>query len=181
MKHIERWNLMRSSAKESLSEHTCEVAMLAAALCNINNAVFDGKADAGKASLIALYHDASEVFTGDMPTPSKYFNEKMRSVYSELEKSADEKLLGMLPKELKPAYQEIFFADKNSIEAKFVKAADKLSAYIKCLEERSSGNSEFKDAEKSLKEIINAIDLPEIKYFINEFLGAYGKTLDELK
>jgi len=185
MKYIERWALMRSSRPENLSEHSLEVAMIAHALAVIGNVRYDRHLDADKAALIGLYHDASEIITGDMPTPVKYFNADIRSAYKEVEAVANNRLLTQLPEDLRPAFEEIFHKSQDPDERllrRMVKAADKISALIKCIEEERSGNQEFHTAktstEKALAEM--AEELPEVKDFLNDFLPSYGKTLDEL-
>ena len=186
MKYIGRWALMRNSREETLSEHSLEVAMIAHALCTIGNVRYGHKMNAEKAALIGIYHDASEIITGDMPTPVKYYNSNIRSAYKDVEKIADEKLLGKLPDDLKDEFNSIFKGDDSDPEdvymRRLVKAADKLSALIKCMEERQSGNSEFRTAENSIRKKVDEMsrDLPEVRDFVDDFLPAYGKTLDEL-
>lgn len=185
MKYITRWALMRNSRPETLSEHSLEVAMIAHALCVIGNVRYGRKADAEKAALIGLYHDASEIITGDMPTPVKYYNRDIRSAYRELEEMADERLLEKLPEDLKPAFEEIFHPSRDPEEVylrRLVKAADKLSALIKCIEERGAGNSEFRTAEETVRRTVENMcgELPEMRDFMEEFLPPYGNTLDEL-
>ena len=186
MKYIGRWALMRNSREETLSEHSLEVAMIAHALCIIGNVRYGHKMNAEKAALIGIYHDASEIITGDMPTPVKYYNSNIRSAYKDVEQIADEKLLSKLPDDLKDEFNSIFKGDEDDPEdaymRRLVKAADKLSALIKCMEERQSGNSEFRTAENSIRKKVDGMsrDLPEVRDFMDEFLPAYGKTLDEL-
>ena len=185
MKYIERWALMRSSRPENLSEHSLEVAMIAHALAVIGNVRYGRDLDAEKAALIGLYHDASEIITGDMPTPVKYFNADIRSAYKEVETVANERLLSQLPEDLRPAYEEIFHKSPDENERvlrSMVKAADKLSALIKCIEEERSGNQEFRTAKESTEKSITemARELPEVQDFLRDFLPSYGKTLDEL-
>ena len=185
MKYIERWALMRNSRQENLSEHSLEVAMIAHALCVIGNVRYDKDLNAEKAALVGLYHDSSEIITGDMPTPVKYYNSDIKEAYKQVETIAEYKLIEKLPQDLQPAYMDIYKTD-NTPDDKYmrrlVKAADKLSAYIKCIEEENSGNKEFSTAKKSIEETLNKLkeELPEVKDFIEEFLPAYGKTLDEL-
>ncbi len=185
MKYIERWALMRNSRQENLSEHSLEVAMIAHALCVIGNVRYDKDLNAEKAALVGLYHDSSEIITGDMPTPVKYYNSDIKEAYKQVETIAEYKLIEKLPQDLQPAYMDIYKTD-NTPDDKYmrrlVKAADKLSAYIKCIEEENSGNKEFSTAKKSIEENLNKLkaELPEVKDFIEEFLPAYGKTLDEL-
>ena len=176
---------MRNSRQENLSEHSLEVAMIAHALCVIGNVRYGRHLDAEKAALIGLYHDASEIITGDMPTPVKYYNDEIKDAYKKVEAIADMQLLNKLPDDLRPAFENIFKASDDEDERymrKLVKAADKLSALIKCIEEKNAGNSEFRTAKestmKSIKEMKKAY--PEITDFMDDFLEPYGKTLDEL-
>lgn len=185
MRYIERWALMRNTRPENLCEHSMEVAMIAHALCTIGNVRYGRNLDADKAALVGLYHDASEIITGDMPTPVKYFNKELKAAYKEVEAIADDKLLDKLPKDLRPVYEKIFKGDMGPNEAymrKLVKAADKLSALIKCMSEVSAGNTEFRTAKESTEKSIRSLyqELPEVLDFVNEFLGPYGDTLDEL-
>jgi len=185
MKYINRWALMRNSRMEDLSEHSLEVAMIAHALCMIGNVRYGKHLNGERAAVIALYHDASEIITGDLPTPVKYYSEEIRDAYKNVESLAEDQLLEELPDDLKTIYRSILKADtseEDKVLRRYVKAADKLSALIKCIEEESAGNTEFKTAkistEESLKEMIPEIQ--EINDFITEFLSSYGSTLDEL-
>jgi 5'-deoxynucleotidase len=183
MKYIERWALMRSTIPENLSEHCLEVSMIAHALCVIGNVRYGKKLDADKAAVIGLYHDASEIITGDMPTPIKYHNKVLKDAYKSIESEANERLMSNLPEDMQDAYRNILFkCDTEKYEWKLVKAADKLSALIKCIEEEKTGNREFVKAKESTENSVRnmAKDVPEINDFINEFLPAYYKTLDEL-
>ena len=187
MKYIERWALLRSSRPENLSEHAAEVAMIAHALCTIGNVRFGKTLNAERAALIGLYHDASEIITGDMPTPVKYFNRDIKSAYKEVERVAEKRLVAQLPEDLRGPYADIFGFDSEPDEEErylrtLVKAADKLSALIKCVEEEYSGNQEFARAKVSTEKAVRemAASCPEISVFIDEFLPSYGKTLDEL-
>ena len=186
MKYIERWALMRNSRPENLSEHAMEVAMIAHALCVIANTRYGRHLDADRAALIGNYHDASEIITGDLPTPGKYYNRHIRDAYREVEAAAEDHLLQRLPEDLRPAYVEIFRQDTENEDERYmrrlVKAADKLSALIKCMEEENSGNREFRTAKESTLRSIEkmAEDLPELTDFLTEFLPPYGRTLDEL-
>jgi 5'-deoxynucleotidase len=180
MKYIERWGLMRSTVKENIMEHSYQTAAIAHCLALINNKIFKGSADAEKTVMLALYHEVSEVITGDLPTPIKYHNAKIKTAFSEIEKLAEEKLLAMLPKEFAEDYKTVVMPDTESIEYKLMKGADKLAAYIKCIEETNSGNKEFAKAKSSIKEIIEKHPLEEVKYFYEKFIPGYGKTLDEL-
>ena len=183
MKYIERWALMRNTRPENLSEHCLEVSMIAHALCVIGNVRYNKSYDADKAALIGLYHDASEIITGDMPTPIKYYNPGIKEAFKSIEDDANHKLLSMLPEDIRAAYEDIFFKKPEySDEWRLVKAADKLSALIKCIEEEKTGNREFVKAKESTEQSLKAMacDYPEVNDFINEFLPAYEKTLDEL-
>ncbi|MDR2266733.1 MAG: 5'-deoxynucleotidase [Christensenellaceae bacterium] len=181
MKHIRRWSLMRSIIPENLLEHSAQVVQIAHALAVINNTVFNGSIDPGEVAIASVYHDVAEVLTGDLPTPIKYYNPAIASAFSEIEVKSANKLLNLLPDELKPKYQAIFNIPKTSQVSKFVKAADRLSAHIKCIEELQNGNKEFSQAFKATKASVLEIDLPEVKYFINHFLNAFYLTLDELQ
>jgi 5'-deoxynucleotidase len=185
MKYIDRWALMRNSRNETLSEHSLEVAMIAHALAVIGNVRYDRNLDENSAALIGLYHDSSEIITGDMPTPVKYYNPEIKEAYKEVEKIAEYKLLQKLPSDLRPAFEKIYKTDNTAEDhylRRLVKAADKISAYIKCIEEEKAGNIEFKTAKASIGKSLDKLseELPEVKDFVNEFLPPYGKTLDEL-
>lgn len=185
MKYIDRWALMRNAREENLSEHCLEVAILSHALAMIGNIRFRKNLSPEKLALRALYHDASEILTGDMPTPVKYGKESLRAAYKEVEREAEERLLLALPKDMQEAYKEMFFpneAEATAYENKLLKAADKLSALIKCREEIRAGNQEFSTALQSTEKTVAKLaeELPELKVFMEEFLPAYGKTLDEL-
>jgi len=175
-KYIRRWGLMRNTNPENLSEHSSETAIITHALAVIGNEIYGKNYDVGRAVIVALFHDVPEVFTGDLPTPVKYFNANMRKSYKDIENNAVLKLIEKLPTELKHVYSDIL----SETDLKLVKAADKLCAYIKCIEEEKSGNSEFKTAKESLLAVINEIDLPEVKYFIDNFLGSFYLTIDEM-
>ena len=182
MKLIERWSLMRNSQSENISEHSLEVAMLAHGLTIISNERLGNNLNPDRAALIALYHDATEIITGDMPTPIKYFNKDIQDAFKNIENTAAEKLLDMLPEYMGKYYNSIFFpGEENEYLSKLIKAADKLSALIKCIEERKAGNTEFISAEKSITLIIKEMGLKEVDIFMEEFLPAYYKNLDELQ
>ncbi len=187
MKYISRWALMRNTREENLSEHSLEVAMIAHALCTIGNVRYGRQLDAERAALVGLYHDAAEIMTGDLPTPVKYGSDAIRDAYKAVERNAEEQLLARLPEDLRQAYEGILTAPEEPAPEeqylrRLVKAADKLSALIKCIEERNSGNQEFRSAEASTRESLGhlAEELPEVRDFVRDFLPAYGKTLDEL-
>ena len=179
MRFINRWALMRNSYTENIQEHSHMTAVLAHALAVIRNRFFDGCVDEGQVAVAALYHDASEILTGDMPTPIKYDNPAIRKAYKDVEAVAEAKLLRMLPEGFQPAYAPILHPD-SEVE-QLVKAADKLSAYIKCLEEVKAGNSEFREAAAQTKEALEGYDLPELRYFMATFLESFSLSLDQLK
>ncbi|HQC54412.1 MAG TPA: 5'-deoxynucleotidase [Clostridia bacterium] len=181
MKFIQRWSLMHSIIPENIMEHSEQVAQIAFGLAVINNKIFNGSADVGKCVSIAIFHDVSEVITGDLPTPVKYYNKELNDAYKGLESVANNKIISMLPDELKGAFEEVISADKNSYEAELVKAADKIAAYVKCVEELKAGNKEFTKAKKSNKALIDEIELPEVKYFMDKFIKGFELSLDELE
>lgn len=181
MKYINRWGLMRNTRSENLSEHSLETAIIAHALAVIGNTRFGKSYDPQRAAALALLHDASEIITGDMPTPVKYHSEEIRKAYAEVENLAVERLVALLPEEFRPYYRELMtMSAPGDGELKLlIKAADRISAAIKCIEERLSGNQDFREAERSTIKLIKDMDLPEAEYFIGEFLPSYGLTLDE--
>ncbi len=179
MKEIHRWALMRNNAQESVQEHCHMTAVLAHALAVIRRDVLGKPADPDAAAAAALFHDAPEIFTGDMPTPVKYFNPQLRSAYAMAEDSAAERLLSTLPEQMRDAYEPL--VRETSEQTELVKAADKLSAYLKCLEELRSGNEEFRLAARQTKEKLKAMAMPEVDYFLREFAPAFSLTLDELE
>ena len=180
MKYIKRWSLMRSTNEENIMEHSLQVTEIAHAIALIKNEMFGGNVDPYKVMCLAVYHETSEVITGDLPTPIKYFNAQINSAYKDLEDLAAEKLIEKLPEELKPLYREFILADKNTEEYKIMKAADRISAYIKCVEEVKSGNKEFVKAKESIGKDIKSINDEAVKYFIKNILPSFEKTLDEL-
>jgi 5'-deoxynucleotidase len=181
MKYIERWALMRNTITENISEHSLEVSILAHALAVISKERLGREVNAERAALIGIYHDVTEIITGDMPTPIKYFNEGIQGAFKAVEHAAAERLLEMLPEDVRRSYETLFFPrEEDAYLWRLVKAADKLSALIKCIEERKAGNAEFLSAEKSLHEILKRMNMEEIAIFMNDFLPAYDKTLDEL-
>lgn len=181
MKYIKRWQLMRSTREENIMEHSQSVALLAHALVTIHNDVFGGKADVLKTVLYAVYHETSEVMTGDLPTPIKYYNNGIHDAYKALEKNACEKMVAMLPDEMQQGIAPFVLADEQSAEYRLVKAADRFSAYIKCAEEIRSGNSEFIKAKKSIEEDLHSRNMPEIEYFFEHFVPSFELSLDELE
>ena len=180
MRFIQRWALMRNTAAENVQEHSHQVAVLAHALAVIRNEKFGGQVDPGSVAVTALYHDASEILTGDMPTPIKYDNPAIRKAYKDVEAVAEGKLVDFLPEELRGAYRDIITPVDAGIE-QLVKAADKLSAHIKCLEELKAGNNEFREAAAQTRRALEQYDLPEVQYFMDTFLDSFSLTLDELK
>ena len=182
IKYINRWALMRNTTYETLSQHSFEVASLAHALAVIGNRRLGKTYDAARAALLGLYHDTPEIITGDMPTPVKYHSGEMREAFAKVEQYAGERLLSMLPDDLRPDYELLL--TETGAEAdlhRLVKAADKLSAYIKCIEERKAGNAEFSEAEKATKKALENLDCPELQIFLSDFLPAYSLPLDKLK
>lgn len=180
MKYISRWALMRNTRQETVQEHSFDVVVLAHALAELSNRRFGGQVDVEQCVLLAAYHDAPEIFTGDMPTPVKYDNEDIRRAYQQVEELSAEKLLAMLPADLQEAYRPLFFPGDNWVEERrLVKAADKLSALIKCVEELGQGNREFASARRTLEEAVREMHLPAADCFLEEFLPAYELTLDE--
>ena len=180
MRFIQRWALMRNTAPENVQEHSHQVAVLAHALAVLRNEKFGGHVDPGAVAVAALYHDASEILTGDMPTPIKYDNPAIRTAYKDVEAMAEHKLLNMLPEELRGVYAPILTVEDPEIEA-LVKAADKLSAYIKCVEELKAGNNEFREAAAQTRKALESYGMPEVESFLETFMDSFSLTLDELK
>ena len=181
MKYIKRWQLMRSTREENIMEHSQLVTVLAHALVTVHNEVYGGNADVLKTVLYATYHETSEVMTGDLPTPIKYYNRSIQGAYKELEKSACEKIVNTLPQPMRGEIAPYVQADENSVEYTLVKAADRLAAYIKCLEELRSGNKEFSKAKKSIEADLRGRKMPEIEYFFEHFIPSFALTWDELE
>ena len=177
MKNIYRWGLMRNTRQENLSEHSLEVAMIAHALAVIRNRRLDGNIDTGAVAAAAMFHDTGEIITGDMPTPVKYYNPEIRSAYKKIEKVAETRLLEFLPEDLREDFGPLYHPDESI--KKIIKAADKISALIKCIEERNMGNREFLTAEKSTMKALREMTLPEADIFIDEFIESYSLSLDE--
>ncbi len=178
MKNIYRWGLMRNTKSENLSEHSLEVAFVAHALAIINNTRLGGNIDPNAVAVAAMYHDTTEIITGDMPTPIKYYNCDIKKVYKDIEKVAQNRLLDKLPEDFKPTFETIY--NPNQDIKRLVKAADKISALIKCIEETNMGNREFAIAEKSTRKSIKDLDCPEADIFMKEFMESFGLSLDEL-
>ncbi len=179
MKYINRWGLMRNTIPENIQEHSLEVALLSHALAVIRNREFGGDLDPGMAALYGIFHDASEIFTGDMPTPVKHFNPDFKRSFHGLEERAKNRLLEMLPPELAEEYRPLFFIN-NPEYLQIVKAADKISALVKCIEEEKSGNNEFRKAGSDHLENLDRSPLPEVRYFMENFMPGYRLSLDEL-
>ena len=179
MRYIARWALMRNTRTENVEEHSYEVAVLAHALAVIGREVFHKELDPDKTATAALFHDAPEIITGDMPTPIKYFNPELKSAYGQVEAVAQDKLLSMLPPELVPAYEPLVREADPEVR-RYVKAADKLAAWLKCQEELKAGNSEFKKAAGETLSALQAMGMEEVDWFMEQLGGAFQLTLDDL-
>lgn len=179
MKHIKRWGLMRSSREENVQEHSLQVAMIAHCLALIENKRYGGKLSPEHVMALAVFHETGEVITGDLVTPIKYYNEEIRRAYKDVEKVAEEKMIAMLPEELQGDYRPLI-QPEDPKEYRYVKAADTISAYAKCLEELKSGNLEFSMAEKTLLQKIHDMNMPCAEDFLKEFIPSFRVTLDEL-
>ncbi len=180
MKYINRWGLMRNVRVENVAEHSHQVSVIAYTLAVIDKEIFGQKVDADRVAVLALFHEAGEVVTGDLPTPVKYFNQDINTAYKNIERIAEDKLLSMLPDKLKEALRKDIQPDKDGYEYRLVKAADKLSAYVKCVEEQKSGNTEFESAKASMELAVKQSELRCVEYFMENFMPAYFMTLDEL-
>ncbi len=179
MRHIERWGLMRSTIRDDLSQHSFDTAVFAHALCTIGNVRLGKNLDAGRCAVLALYHDAGETITGDMPTPVKYRSRALHDLYKEVEKEAAEGLVSRLPEDLQPAYRGILSpGEEDAPLLPYLKAADKLAACIKCIQEVESGNREFQSALESQQEALEKMELPEVQIFLREFVPAFRQDLD---
>lgn len=177
MKNIYRWGLMRNTRKENLSEHSLEVAQIAHALAIINNKRLGGNVNPEFVAVAAMYHDTSEIITGDMPTPIKYHNEEIKKAYKQIEAGATERLMDKLPQDFKEDFKKIYNVDEQI--NRLIKAADKISALIKCIEELNMGNKEFAVAEKSTRSLIEQMGCPEADIFMSEFMESFSLSLDE--
>jgi 5'-deoxynucleotidase len=181
MRFIRRWGLMHSTHVETIQEHSLRAAMIAHALAIVRNRLYGGALSPERVAVLAMYHDASEVLTGDLPRPVKYFNAEIETSYHRIEGVARETLLAMVPDPLRDDYAGLFRPTAAAAEEQaLVKAADKLCAYLKCLEEIAAGNREFGQAERTLRRTIDAIDLPEVRYFVQTFVPSFRLTLDDL-
>ena len=181
MKYINRWALMRNTRQENISEHSGDVAAIAHALAVIGNIRLGKNLNAEKAAVFGLYHDMPEILTGDMPTPVKYYSEQMTEAFSLVEENASKNLLSMLPEDMRTYYENAFFKkDEDEYLWKIVKAADKISALIKCIEEKKAGNTEFSKALESTENSLKKMNLPEAEEFMKDFIEGYYKSLDEL-
>lgn len=182
MKFIQRWGLMHNVHQENIQEHSLQVCTITHGLALIKNRKFGGEVNIERAVMLAIYHDASEVITGDLPTPIKYFSPQIKDAYKEIEFVANERLFSMLPEEFQPDFESFFFPEREDDELwLLVKAADKISAYFKCVEERKAGNLEFAQAEKVLLQSVKDMELPEVEYFMEVFGPSMELTLDELE
>ena len=182
MKFIRRWGLMHSTYPENVQEHSLRVAQIAHALALVRNRMFGGRVSPERAAALALYHDVSEVLTGDLPSPVKEFNPEIKHAYHAIEAASKAKLLAMIPDALRPDYAPFLLPrDGDREHRELVTAADKLCAYLKCLEEMSAGNPEFAQAERALRRSVDGLGLPEVRYFLETFVPSFRLTLDELK
>jgi 5'-deoxynucleotidase len=179
MKYINRWGLMRNTITENIAEHSLDVAIIAHSLATISNLYFNGKVDAERVAVIAMFHDTTEIITGDMPTPIKYYAKEIKDAYKDIEAKAAKQLVKGLPKEMEEVYEDILLPKEEEELCRFVKAADKISAYIKCIEEKQMGNTDFAKAEKSTLDAVKAMNMKEVDYFLEHFIAAYSLTVDE--
>lgn len=180
MKYINRWALMRNTITENISEHSLETAFIAHALALIRNERFGGNVNAERCALLAMFHDTTEIITGDLPTPIKYYSKEIKGAYDEVEEKAKNTLISYLPEDMKKYYEPLLVRTEEEAELwQLVKGADKLSALIKCIEERKMGNTDFASAEKATLELIEKLNIPEVDVFMEEFIPAYDLTLDE--
>lgn len=179
MRYIARWALMRNTRTENVEEHSYEVAVLAHALAVIGQQVYGKAVNPDRVATVALFHDAPEIITGDLPTPIKYFNPAIKSAYDQVEAVAQDKLLGMLPPQLVEAYAPLVRGEDPQI-GRYVKAADKLAAWLKCLDERKAGNREFVQAEEETLKVLQDMDMEEVTWFLDHMGDSFGLTLDQL-
>jgi 5'-deoxynucleotidase len=181
MKYIMRWGLMRNTREENIQEHSHQVAIIAHALAIIGNKKYNKQYDANYIAVLAMYHEASEVITGDLATPIKYFNPEIKTAYKQIENVANAKLIQMLPPAYQSEYKKIIYEETTDENKKIIKAADKIAAYLKCVEELKAGNGEFVSAKESIYATIAEIDLPEVEEFMKTFTPSYSLTLDQME
>lgn len=180
MKHIQRWGLMHCTHKENVQEHSLQVAVIAHSLALIKNKYFGGSVNAERVAVLGMFHDATEVITGDLPTPVKYFSPDIKKAYKNIEKFAADRLLALIPAEFREEYKSLLYSEDNSEHMNLVKAADSISAYIKCCEEQATGNAEFGRAQRAIEEKIRSLSAPEVKYFMQHFVPSFSLSLDEI-
>lgn len=181
MKYINRWGLMRNTHTENIQEHSLQVAIIAHGLAVIKNTYFNGEINPERVAILAIFHDCNEIITGDMPTPIKYYNPQISRIYKDIEDISKEKIISMLPEEMADEYYSLFFKNPDDMECwKLVKAADRIAAYIKCIEEVKAGNNEFKKASEAILNTIDEMDQEEVKYFMKKFLPSFNLSLDEI-
>lgn len=180
MKYINRWGLMRNTRTENIAEHSLEVAIVAHSLAVIGNTYFGKNIDADHVAVLGIFHDTTEIITGDLPTPIKYYAPEIRDAYKNVESIAADQLVSELPDEMKDAYSDVLHENGDEYEIKLLKAADKLSALIKCMEEKNMGNADFDKAYETIKASIDEMDLVEVGYFVEHFLPSYDRTIDEI-
>ncbi len=179
MKYIHRWGLMRNTLNENIAEHSLEVAVIAHALAVIGNVRLGKKLNEEHIAMMGMMHDTTEIITGDLPTPIKYYAPEIRDAYKKVEHIAANQLLSEIPEDMRESYRNILIEDDGE-EWKYVKAADKLAAYIKCIQERNTGNTDFSKAEASTKKVLDEMQMEEVEIFIRDFLPSYTKTIDEI-
>ncbi len=180
MKYINRWGLMRNTITENIAEHSLDVAIIAHSLAIIGNLYFDKTIDVERVAVLAMFHDTTEIITGDLPTPIKYFAPEIKTAYKDVEAFAGKQLLSTLPEEIASYYNDIIIPNKEEKELwKYVKAADKISALIKCIEELNMGNMDFAEAKKSTELAVKGMEMKEVDFFLENFMPAYSLTLDE--
>ncbi len=180
MKYINRWGLMRNTINENIAEHSLDTAIIAHGLAVISNTYFGGNVNAERVALLAMFHDTTEIITGDLPTPIKYYAPEIKVAYKNVEAAAGKQLLSALPKEMRYSYEDLLLPDEEEKDIwKFVKAADKISAYIKCVEEKRMGNTDFEQAEEATLKAVKDMNMKEVDYFLEKFMPAYSLTLDE--
>ena len=182
MKYINRWGLMNNTNKENISEHSLQVAMFTHCMLLMHNQMFENKLNPDRGAVLAMYHDASEIITGDLPTPVKYFNPDIRDAYKKVETMAEDRLISLLPKSMQSYYTDILHCEEKDSELwKYVKAADKISAIAKCIEEMKIGNTEFSDAYNTLTKSVKDMNMPVADKFMQEFIPSFNLTLDKLE